>query len=291
MTQFSRRRFLAISAAAYALPASAAAPAARWRGTALGAPASLTIAGMSDSEAAPLFAAVEAEMARLEDIFSLYRPQSEISRLNAAGHLAAPSPELLQVLSLCASLHAATGGAFDPTVQSLWDRQEKAAGWSSVQVSPVEIRLTGNAALTLNGIAQGAVTDRIAALLRSHGLHNVLVGMGEAMALGERSPGAPWQAGIAAPDGTLLQRLTLSDRALATSAPFAPLYAGQDGAAHILAPDSSHRLQQKLVSVSAPNAALADGLSTALCLLADAEIQGTLARFPGTRLEASLPLA
>ena len=287
MTLLNRRRFLTITAAAFAVPAGAAAPAARWRGSALGAPASLTIAGMTAAEAAPLFAAVEAELSRLEDIFSLYRPQSEISRLNAAGRLTAPSPELLQVLSLCGSLHEASGGAFDPTVQSLWTGGAPAAGWRSVSVSPAEVRLTGkDAALTLNGIAQGAVTDRIAALLRSHGLRDVLVDMGEVAALGSRAPGQPWRAGIGAPDGRIFERLTLSDRTLATSAPFAPLYAGQTGRSHILPPDSSHRLRQQLVAVSAPAAAVADGLSTALCLLDEDAIQSALNRFTGARLEA-----
>lgn len=291
MTRLNRRRFLTISAAACALPASASAPAARWRGSALGAPASLTVAGISDAEAAPLFSAVEAELTRLENIFSLYRPLSEISRLNAAGRLAAPAPEMLQVLTLCSKVHDATSGAFDPTVQSLWDGHRKAAGWHSVQVSPAEILLPGpDAALTLNGIAQGAVTDRIAAFLRSHGLRNLLVDIGEVAALGTRTDGTAWQAGIASPDGRVVQRLTLSDRALATSAPFAPLYAGQNREAHILPPDDSHRLQQKLISVSAPQAAIADGLSTALCLLDSGAAQDALASFPGARIEAGVQL-
>ncbi|WP_241484112.1 FAD:protein FMN transferase [Ruegeria sp. ANG-R] len=82
MTLLSRRRFLTISAACAAVPARVAHAAAHWSGIALGAPASLRLEGLSDTEAAPIFAAVEAELNRLEDIFSLYRPDSEISRLN-----------------------------------------------------------------------------------------------------------------------------------------------------------------------------------------------------------------
>ena len=42
---------------------------------------------------------VRQEIERYERSFSLYRPDSEIARLNAAGRLAQPSPELLDALS------------------------------------------------------------------------------------------------------------------------------------------------------------------------------------------------
>ena len=83
-TPLTRRRLLAISAA---LPlaglsprAQAAAPIARWRGIALGASATIQLAGLSQTEAQPLFEQLEQEILRLEDIFSLYRPASALSR-------------------------------------------------------------------------------------------------------------------------------------------------------------------------------------------------------------------
>lgn len=111
MTRMSRRRFLTVSAACAALPAiPSSAQTARWQGTALGASASLRLEGLTDTQAAPIIAAVEAELERLELIFSLYRTESELTRLNGQGFLNAPSPELLSVLSLCSALHDATAG-------------------------------------------------------------------------------------------------------------------------------------------------------------------------------------
>ncbi|MEX0350840.1 MAG: FAD:protein FMN transferase [Paracoccaceae bacterium] len=295
MTYLSRRRFLTMSAACAAIPAYAVTPA-QWRGVALGANARLRLDGLSEAEAAPVIAAVEAELARLEDIFSLYRPSSELCRLNRDGYLPAPAPELLHVLSLCSTLHNASGGAFDPTVQPLWhalaagaDAVKVAAardtiGWSQVAFSADAIRLPypGRSALTLNGIAQGAVTDRIADLLRSFDLRHVLVDMGEITAIGPRADGRNWRVGLAGPEGAVLKRIAVRDRAVATSAPDSILLTAGQG--HILNPTGS-RPHHQLISVSASTAALADGLSTALCNVAPDKLPALLAQFPGAALE------
>ncbi|MGC1488935.1 MAG: FAD:protein FMN transferase, partial [Albidovulum sp.] len=70
-----RRRFLAMTATFAALPtlARATPPVAEWRGPALGAGASLQLVGLTRKEARDTFAAVEAELMRLESIFSLYK--------------------------------------------------------------------------------------------------------------------------------------------------------------------------------------------------------------------------
>ena len=208
----TRRRFLSISAAAVARPRAAAArETARWAGVALGARAGMTLAGITPHDARPVFARLEAEIARLERIFSLYRDDSALVRLNRAGRLPAPPPELLEVLTLSDALHAASDGAFDPSVQPLWRAlatggdaaaARAATGWHDVRFDEGGVRLLRSGmALTLNGIAQGYVTDRIAALLRSQGLRDVLVDIGEVAALGRGADGRAWRAGIATPAG------------------------------------------------------------------------------------------
>lgn len=291
----TRRRFLTISAAALALPgvAMASPVSARWSGTALGAPASMTLAGVDPLEARPVFARLEAEIARLERIFSLYRPDSALTRLNRTGRLATPPPELLEVLTLAGALHRASGGVFDPTVQPLWqalaeggdaDAARALVNWDGLRIDAGELRLARpGMALTLNGVAQGYISDRIAALLKGQGYGNVLVDIGEIVALGTKDGGAPWRAGIAAPGGRILRRMSLSDRALATSATEGMLLG--NGQSHILHPDGGSG-RHRVVSVSARTAALADGLSTALCLLDEREAQDAIDRFEGARIEA-----
>jgi len=292
----TRRRFLSISAAAVARPRAAAArETARWAGVALGARAGMTLAGITPHDARPVFARLEAEIARLERIFSLYRDDSALMRLNRAGRLPAPPPELLEVLTLADALHAASDGAFDPSVQPLWRAlatggdaaaARAATGWHDVRFDEGGVRLLRSGmALTLNGIAQGYVTDRIAALLRSQGLRDVLVDIGEVAALGRGADGRAWRAGIATPGGRIVHRVALGDRALATSAPQGTQLAAGQG--HILDPRGNGP-RHALVSVSAPRAAVADGLSTALCLVDDATGTRAVARFAGARIEAVL---
>ena len=51
-------------------------------------------------------------------------------------------------------------------------------------------------ALTLNGIAQGYIADRVVALLRAEGLSDVLVNTGELRALGGHPDGGGWPVSL-----------------------------------------------------------------------------------------------
>lgn len=282
-----RRRFLSIvaGAGALALPGTTAAKTVRWQGTALGAPASITIADIAGTA---LVTRVITEIDRLENVFSLFRSQSALVKLNRDGRLDLPPLELTAVLSLCDSIHRRTGGAFDPTVQALWrlhadayaagrvpgaaeiDDMKRRTGWSNVAFGPRAVRLSNGAQLTLNGIAQGYVADRVADILQEAGIGDVLIDMGEVRALGVAPGGGPWRAGIAKSGQPALfrKRLQLSDQALATSEPLGTTFDAPGLSGHILDPRTGTpggRWSQ--VSVVARTAALADGLSTAFCLM------------------------
>ncbi len=305
-----RRRFLAISAAVAAFPATSLAdvPVARWKGTALGAGASMTLVGVQDAEAREEFATIQAEVARLEGIFSLYRKGSALARLNEAGRLEDPPSELLELLTLSNALHRNTEGAFDPTIQPLWllyaaaasedrlptDREiaraREQSGWQHLHFTSKSVSFARpGMALTMNGVAQGYIADRVAAVLRARGMTDVLIDMGEIAALGGRADGTPWRAGISLPNGRVVREVKLGERALATSAPLGTLLDRSGNVGHILDPRSGQPGGRwRLVSVSAPNAALADGLSTAICLLDGTAISATLAAYPDCSLEALL---
>jgi thiamine biosynthesis lipoprotein len=287
----TRRRLLAISAAAFAVPAGAAS--ATWTGRAMGAEVRITLAGATGAEARPAFREVARLLALTESRWSLHR-DSELARLNATGRLARPSPEVLRLFALATRLHSATDGAFDPTVQPLWralaeGRNPTAAraliGWDRLRISEAEIALAPGMALTFNGLAQGAAADAVAGALTARGFRDVLVDTGEQVGLGERPSGGPWRAAIALPDGTPAGRAQLADTALATSAPAGTLIGGTTP--HILDPRTgAPAASWRLVSVLAPSAAVADGLSTAACLMTRPEIDAALFAFPGARLAA-----
>ena len=307
--RIGRRRALTVLAAFGAgalLPTGAvrARESAHWSGIALGAPASLTIAGRTPAESERLIAAARAEIERLEDVFSLYRPESALARLNRDGALDAPPADLVVLLSRAATIHAATRGAFDPTVQPVWrllaetgGRPEPSAmsgalariGWDGVSVTPGRVRFARpGMALTLNGVAQGYITDRVAALLRDEGLDSVLVAVGEIAANGPRAAGVPWQVGIAEHgDQAAEESIALSDGAIATSAPLGTSFDTAGTLGHILDPQRGIVASRwRRISVIHPSATIADGLSTGLALATPTEIRTCLASIRGGRVIA-----
>ncbi len=297
----TRRRFLAISAAAIALPRALQADQIyTWQGTALGARATLRFAH-PDAEA--IAARVAAEISRLEDIFSLYRSDSALSQLNRAGILRMAPFELLECLSLVSAVNTASEGRFDPTIQPLWavyadasalgelpkesdiDAARALTGWDKVSFDATSITLRPNMALTLNGIAQGYIADRVADLLQAEGLTNILIDTGEFRALGSQPNGKAWPVKLAAGGA-----VPLATRALATSAPLGTTFDEASKVGHILDPRSGLPSQTnwREITVTAKSAALADALSTTACLFKTrAEILTCLSRFQKTQLEAS----
>lgn len=292
-SRMNRRRFIAIAAGALGSPAAAASfEPQQWTSLALGAEVLINLRGAAPQQALRAFAKVESHLRKVEDHFSLYR-DSALTRLNRTGRLAHPPPALLEVFRLSAEIHKATGGLFDPTIQPLWlaaagsgdvEGARALIGWHRVQFSEEEITLEPSMQLTFNGIAQGHAADEVASLLRGEGFGDVLIDTGEIVGLGVRSVGSAWRADIALPGGAVVGQAGLSNRALATSSPFGTRIGS--GLSHIINPRYDAAPAWQLASVSACRAALADGLSTAFCLLDRPAIQHALALFPEARLEA-----
>jgi len=300
----SRRRALLLGAAALATGASAplAPPALQtWRGTAMGAGARITLA---HPEADSLFLRARAEIDRLEDIFSLYRADSALSRLNRAEELTAPPFELLECLSLCARVHAASNGRFDPSVQPLWalyatshsaggtptdsriDATLARVGWAGVRYDSDAIRLRPGMALTLNGVAQGYVADRVAAFLQRAGVERALIDTGEIRAMKAPQGRAGWPVTIRDGPGIALVR-----RGLATSSPLGTVFDAGGKVGHILSPETGRPVaaRWRLVSISAPRAAVADALSTAGAMMPNrATLEALVSGFRGARIEAAI---
>lgn len=295
----TRRRFIAISAAL--APSMALAQKVGLHvetGIALGAKVTLRL---QHPEAPQLAALAMAEIRRLEQVFSLYLPDSALVRLNRDGQLREPPFELLECLALAGAVHTASKGRFDPTVQPLWraealareagrtlpDADRTAArallDWASVSLEPAAITLRPGMALTLNGIAQGYIADRVAVLLAGQGLTRALIDTGEMVAL----PDGGWPVQLDAGGS-----LDLRNRALATSSPLGTTFGGDGITSHILDPRTARPVASpwRAVSISASSAALADALSTAACLTEDRETMTAICRaFPSAVVENAVP--
>jgi thiamine biosynthesis lipoprotein len=311
-----RRRFLRILAAASGLalprPGAAAAPAAdaplvTWTGPALGGIGSIALHHPDPQAARPLVAACAAELRRLEAIFSLWQPDSRLSELNRRGVLVAPPPEMVALLEEAQRIAALTGGLFDVTVQPLWalyrdhfaaagadpagppqaalDAALARIGHHHLRVAPDRIALAARGmAVTLNGIAQGYVTDCIAALLRRGGVAHMLVDLGEARATGLHPGGRPWRAALSDPEAEdrIWGEVELLDHALATSGDGGFVFDPAGRFTHLLDPRSGRSPRRhRAVSVLAPQAARADALSTAFALMPEAGIATVLQDLPG----------
>lgn len=269
-----------------------------WRGFAMGTDARIVFSGVEHASARAAAATVSIEIERLERALSLFRDDSEIVRLNRNKALSEPTGDMYRALGLALKVADATDGLFDPTVQALWEAYAgwfaaspdadippraliaKALGavdWQKIKLTRSSIYLGDDQRLTLNGLGQGYVTDRIADLLRTHRFDHVLVDLGEQRTLGCRRDGTPWliaRQGIAG--------IELAKGALATSEGSGCIL-GAAGAVHHLFDPRTGRcpLQWQRVTVHHRSAAVADALSTALYAASAEEIEAALSKFSG----------
>lgn len=274
----------------------------RRSGLAFGTTVSITLVddGGFDVEAAftDAFAAIRA-VHRAADLFD---PSSELRRLEAAGRLERPSPDLVAMVAHALDLARATEGAFDPTVQPLWRAWRDAEGRPSeaalaaarARVDFRAVRLEADSitfarpgmAMTLNALAQGHATDRVAAALAARGVVHAFLDTGELGARGRRADGGGWRVAIANPRDSCadLGRVGLADRRfLATSADSATTWLPDYSEHHIVEPWSGHSPRELAeVVVDAPSGLVADGLSTAVMVLGGAKGAALVAETPGT---------
>lgn len=274
-----RRRFLAISAASLLCP-SVAKSEHRWSGYALGAKVSVVLRGAIPNPD-QIFGRVASDLHHIEALFSLYQAGSTLSKLNRDGRLSSPPQEVSALLDVADQAYHLTYGQFDPTVQAVWTALAEGrdpataralVGWDKVTWDRREIRLAQGQSLTFNGVAQGFATDRIAALLRRHGLGEILINIGEHRALG-----GPFHLGLADPDEGPLTQLTLKDASVATSSAQGSLIAGQS---HLLHPRQPRPPTWSTVSVLAETAGLADAASTGFAFLTRDAIEAVLESTP-----------
>lgn len=304
----TRRRIITIFATA---AASAVTGPARlheadheWRGVAMGADAAILFSGIESEIARGAIADAVAEIDRLEDALSLFRDNSELRRLNRDKVLHSPSGDMRRALALALDIAGRSGGLFDPSVQALWEahvdwfaaapdaglppdeviaRARAAVDWRRILIGPDSIRTGEDQRLTLNGLGQGYVTDRVADLLHLRGFKHILVDLGEQRAIGPRRSGAPWLVARAnAPP------FALTGGALATSEGAGCMLGASGTAHHLFDPRSGRSAAHwNRITVHHRSAAVADALSTALYAASADEIETLLPRFAGTVIWAT----
>jgi len=236
--------------------------------------------------------AAEAEMRRIEDLMTDWRP-SPLTALNAA---AGKGPqvvdrELAAIVSRALQMGLLTGGAFDPSyagVGTLWDFKKKPprvpspdevaralerVGYQRIRIDAEAgtVDLPEGMRIGLGGIAKGYGVDRAMEVLRDRGIEHALVNAGgDLKALGLDGP-APWEIAIKHPRDRerVIAVLQVSNTALVTSGDYERFFEHEGQRFHhILDPRTGYPSTGAMsATVVAPNAEFADALATALCVM------------------------
>ncbi len=234
--------------------------------------------------AAPAIAAAFAEVARLEDLMSTFRPESELSLVNreAARRPVPVSPETFECVAAAIEYARRSGGAFDPTL--------RADGWKRVALDPAARTIAfrdapAGLALDLGGIAKGYALDRAAAILRARGASRALLSFGGQVLALDPPPGAPaWIVAVAdprgGPDADAIGFFEVANASVATSSQL-------ERPGHIVDPRTGRPSAAALsATVRAPTALAADGLDTAAFVLGPEAGRALVAREPGGGAES-----
>jgi FAD:protein FMN transferase len=234
-----------------------------------------------------LDAAVQA-IRHVEQQMSLFDDNSALCQLNREGRLDAADPDLLRVLMLAQRVAAGSRGAFDVTMQPLWQTWESArqagvladggalraarqyVNWRALLVDARGVRLQRpGMAVSLNGIAQGYAADLARSRLQAAGIAHALLDTGEWSALGRGPQARPWRLSVAEPAAAPLRPLGLElvndGRAVATSSDAHSVFSADRRHHHIIDPRSGYSpTTWSSVTVLARSCALADALTKVL---------------------------
>jgi thiamine biosynthesis lipoprotein len=230
----------------------------------------ITVAGQGEAYARQAAGAAFRELDRLEGELSRFVESSDIARASriALGETIAIGDDALECLLLAAGVAEATQGAFDPAYGS--ERQpESSERTQAFTLDPDAHALTSRVhrlLLDLGAVGKGYALDRLADVLAEWSVDSACLNSGgsTALALGPPPSSKGWAVGLG--EGGARRELLLSHCALSGSG---------------LAVKGSHlidpRTRQPAARTSrawarAPGAALADALSTAFFVMADAEV-------------------
>jgi thiamine biosynthesis lipoprotein len=229
------------------------------------------------------------EVQVIDGVFSLFRPDSQLCVLNRDGRLDAAHPHLLRNLEFAVQLGERTGGAFDLTVQPLWEVFAKArqqgglpqsrdiaaarslVDYRALRIEGDRVRLERRGAgVTLNSLAQGYAVDVVLEVLRREGIGAALIDTGEIGNLGMRAAGRPWAVGVQHPrdHGAVIALVGMDGRVLSTSGDYATAFSADFRHHHIF--DPARGLSPTTWSSTialATSGMVADGISTALMVL------------------------
>jgi thiamine biosynthesis lipoprotein len=275
----------------------------------MGSELALTAWTADETAAVAAFDAVFAEFERLESLMSVWRPGSEVERLNAAaGRMpVAVGDDMRRVLADARQVSEWTGGKFDVTfgaLSGLWkfdhDQDNRVPDPAAVRArlplvdyTALEIDDRARTAylqaagmrVHLGGIGKGYAIDRGAEILRRRGLRDFMMQSGGDLYVSGRRGDRPWRVGIRDPRGPADRSfavLDLSDATFSTSGDYERAFIHEGRRYHhILDPDLGEPARGcRSVTIVTDRATIADGLSTGVFVLGPTAGMALIERLP-----------
>jgi thiamine biosynthesis lipoprotein len=230
----------------------------------------ITVAGHPEAYARQAAGAAFRELDRLEGELSRFIESSDIARANrlAFGEALTIGDDTLECLLLAAGLAESTQHAFDPAYGSA-RRPEHPESAPAFTLDPAAHVLTSRASrlhLDLGAVGKGYALDRLAEVLAEWGVDSAFLNSGGSTALAlDHPPSATgWTVGLGEGDARrefLLKGAALSGSGLAVKG------------AHLIDPRTGRPATRTLRAwAHAPDAAVADALSTAFFVMTDDEV-------------------
>jgi len=251
----------------------------------------MTLSVYGEGAEAALVQAIE-ELGRLEGLFSVTRPDSDIARINGGrGEAITVSTETAALIEEAVALWEETGGAFSPALYPVLRAWGFTTGENQAPcddllaellryTNPGEILQNGNQItlppemeLDLGGIAKGYVGHILGERMAQLGIDSAIFALGgDVYTVGARPGGGPWRVAIRDPFGHGdIGVVAVIDQAVYTSGSYERYFIGEDGQIyhHILDPATGRPADSGLVSVTVVtgDGARGDALATALFVM------------------------
>lgn len=233
------------------------------------------------------------EISRLEEVFSSYKKESDVARINAAAGkgIVEVRPEFIEVVRKALLVAALSDGAFDPTVGTLgrvWGpsgEKGEVPGETGIkkllpyvdyrdfiideQAGKAGLKREGMA-INLGGVAKGYIVEKAALALEKKGVSRAIIHAGGDMVVFQRDREEPFKIGLQHPrEKKLLGEAYLYDGAVATSGDYERFFV-KNGVRyhHILDPKTGFPARgSQSVTLIAKDPTTADALSTAVFVL------------------------
>lgn len=252
-----------------------------------------------------LFQMAYDEIDRLDQIFSRYRSDSEVAKINKSPNKPHKlSSELAYVFEKALSIHKESLQSFDITVLpliKLWKMSEKANTFPSQMQLQENLSLVGIKNITYNqekrtlrmkkgmqldlgGIAKGYLIERIRDIWKKNNLHNGMINIGgDVWALGLNERKQSWALGIQDPENekNFLKIIKLSDQGMVTSGDYQRYFTiNSQKYSHIIDPRNGLPIKgSRSLTLVGSDMLKIDAWATACSILGPDQINSFLPRF------------